>query len=266
MKRPNSREALAYPAGTRPSVDPKHIASAGLRFSGVAQGANFLSLTQGRLGTRAGSPSFAIDGVIGPAFNAIATTDASSFSGQSTANDATVTLAVILRFNALGATQTILGTSSANNGWRIYATAGSTLAFVAGGVAVQDSGISISAGVPYLFIVSINASVANYLVRNLHTGKVVTASSASASPAAPNGTYLIGTNSFSECANAKIAAVMISARYMSLWQMRQWAADPWLFWYPRTKDYPIAVAAVGGGFIPAWAMNSNLPVIGTGTH
>jgi hypothetical protein len=26
------------------------------------------------------------------------------------------------------------------------------------------------------------------------------------------------------------------------------------------------VSAVGGGFQPAWAMNSNLPVLGTGTY
>lgn len=35
---------------------------------------------------------------------------------------------------------------------------------------------------------------------------------------------------------------------------------------PEVPDLPVLFVAAAGGFIPAWALNSNLPVIGTGTY
>lgn len=256
---------LVYPAFAVEGVNSSHPASQALRFSGIASGGNFVSLNQGRKGTISGSPSFGIDGAMGPAFSALAGADRAAFSGQSTVNDLSMTQAAIVRFNSVAGTETIFSGSGANNGWRIYVTGG-TFGIVAGSVIAVNSSITLVANTPYFVVASINGSTSNFLALDLSTGKILTATSSGATPAAPDGTYLVGNDAFNEPANAKISAAMFSARYTSLWEMRQWAQDPWAFWYPRPRMPAFATAAAGGSFLAAWARQSNLPVLGTGTY
>lgn len=259
------RNPLAYPASTVPGVNPSHRAAQGLRFSGVAAPGGFISLNQGRRGTVAGaSPSFAIDGRIGSGFFSASGADAVNFTVQSTVNDASATIAAIASFNSVAAGQCLFSSSGTNAGWRlIYNTTQVTM--TAGSVGDINSGIGLTANTPYLIISSANASASNFFVLNLATGKITTASAAGAAPAAPNGTYQVGNNVFNQPQLGRIAAVMFSANFMTLTEMRQWALDPWAFWYPCQTERLVAAAAAAT-FLAAWAQQSNLPVLGTGTY
>lgn len=56
-------------------------------------------------------------------------------------------------------------------------------------------------------------------------------------------------------------------RALSLDEIVALTSNPYDFLIPAEGEMPaLFVAAAGGSFIPAWAMNSNLPVIGTGTY
>jgi hypothetical protein len=228
------RNLLRYPAGMRAGIDPTDPATRSLRLSGIAQGANIVNLLTGKPGAVQFIPAFALDGVVGPAFNAFNVNDQTNFTGLTT-NDTSITIAAIIRFNSVASNQVVASTSSNNAGWRLLVSGG-TLQLTAGAVADLPSSTTLVANVPYLIIASGNASVANFLALQLDTGKITTSTRSGATPVAPNSIYTIGGwNAFGQCSNGKLAAVMISANFMSLQEMRQWARDPWAFWYPRRQ-------------------------------
>lgn len=230
---------LAFPAGVAPGFDPTHIAGAGVRFSGIALAGNFINLLNGARGAITGSPTGAIDGVIGPATNypTAGSTAQSTFSGNAATNDTSSTIAAIVRFPATGATfQGIFANGSNAAGINLgLKTPGALVQLTMFGVVARDSAIVISPNIPYFIAASQNGStIINYVAARLDNGVVVTSTSASGTPTAPNGTFVIGNGpAGSTPASGNIAAVMYSNKYTSMQQLLAWAADPWSFWYPR---------------------------------
>lgn len=220
-----------YPAGATPGFDPSHIAAAQTRFSAVCYGANFISLLNASTGVVTASPTTSLIGLIGRV-TIFTATAVLSFSNQSTNNDATATFAAILVPNNNFASQTIFSTSNNGTTGIDFGVASDKARISSGGVAGSGS-VAITSGIPIFLAANFNNGTVNFVIANLATGIIRTdTSSGSGGPTAPNGTYLIGNGSGGTTPQQTgIAAVMFSARYMPTYQLLQWAANPWSFWY-----------------------------------
>jgi hypothetical protein len=224
---------LAFPGGA-PGFDPSHPAANSCRFSGIAVPPNFLNLLNGNYGVISGAPSAATLGVLGPATNfpSASSTAVNSFSGKSTTNDTRITLAALVQWTSTSNQSVLLSTSSLNSGWRLDVSTSSIISITAGTVG-DLNGPTIVANIPYFVAASVNTNVVNFVLLRLDTGALVTSTTAGSSPIAPNGTYQIGNlSAFNLPAKAYVGAAMISASYLSVPALRQWAQRPWDFWYP----------------------------------
>jgi hypothetical protein len=235
---------LAYPAGRAPGFDPSHPAMARAngrcRLSVFASGASFINLLNGAPGTVTGAiNSSVIDGALGPA-----TAFTNSGTGIITyptptgVNDTMQTIAVLVRFTTLtvnyqtivsGPSGAVLFTLNPSNLLGLYFNFAS--AFV-------SSGLTPVVNVPYLAIASYNTgnTTANFLLLNLKTGQIQTAtvSSASVSTVASSGTYGLGsTGNANQGLGGNLAVGTIIPNYLSPQELAVWAADPWSFWYPK---------------------------------
>jgi hypothetical protein len=257
-----NRNPLAFPSGMVAGFDPSHPLSKNIRFSGIASDGNFFNLLSNKPGTVVGAPSANIDAILGSNATFTNSTDAANFSGQSTVNDGNVTICCIVYFNSVSASQALFASSSVNTGWRFaYDNPSGYFNIIAGGVTGINMGIAPVANVPYFLAASASSTQSSVVLARLDTGKVTFATSTGASPVAPNGTYQVGNDTFSEVAKAKISTVMFSASFTSLQQLLQFAQDPWSFWYPR-KALQLVSGAAAVVYPPA--IGSTLPMIGVG--
>lgn len=274
---------LVYPVVAQPRFDPTHIAGNGTRFSAVSSGINFINLMSGKGGTVTSASSFpapSVQHVTGPAtqFNTSAlATDSVVFTGQSTANDSAFTLACIFVPNTIALTNAHLfttGSAGTSGTPSLRLVSGVPGLLYNGGTSYPFSSptVTVAVGIPYFFIASTsgNSGTLNLFLKRLDTGgintKVQTTSSTSSASA---GSYSIGTRvSSSLVSGCSISAVMFSSQFSSMDVIRQWASDPWAYWYPRGFDLSESMVGVAAGssFLAAWAANTNLPVLGTGTY
>lgn len=273
LRNPNS---LGFPGGVLPGFDPTHPASVGITqghgFSGIAFGANFMSLLNSTPGTLSGTPTASILNNTGPCTN-VTGTQVSTFGGNLAKSDLSATLACIVQLNALNSASTIFfaSTNGTAGGWAIGLNASNQLdMFGEGGTSQASVTIgALSANVPYFMVVSSagTGTATKFLLLRLDTGKILTDSTAAAvaTGSTATATYSVGNLAATRPANAKIAAVMWTPQAMSAPAIAQWAQDPWSFWYPRNVSSIVGVTA-GSSFLAAWAMNSNMRVIGTGTY
>lgn len=284
-----------YPGGRLPGFDPSHVVLKNSLtwqgFSGVQSGANFVNLLTGKPGTRTGAPTAVINSVIGPTtfFGGGGNTDQASWTApQFTETKATI--ACIYCPQATASTSRYLFNTAGDNIAR-----GTTLSLHNGGGTSLDlanfaggtvCGLNLggrTTGIPYFAVLSViwgaggSNGLANGLLMRLDTGQITTnavtgVGQPSGSGEAMQGNYLLGnieTSTFA-CV-AQIAAIMYAPSFINLGTMQQWAADPWSFWYPPALQSTMfsglaTVAGGGSSFIPAWAIPSNLPVLGTGTY
>lgn len=235
VRRP--RGSLAFP-GTAPDVDPNY----GLVFSAIPLGANFISLLQGGKTGVVTAPSVtpvAATTVQGPVVrfpaNASDTLSRITVSGNVTTNFPSFTSCVIINFTAFASNQFVFGNDSSGAGVHIFADGTGILKLSYWGGATISSGLTLVAGVPYFIAVSANGTTkADFLVRRLDTGGILTASGAGGTPTAPNGTFTIGNApGGGGTSNASISAVAFSGAYNAPAMVRKWASDPWGLWYPR---------------------------------
>lgn len=253
---------FVFPGGN-PGFDPTHIALAGLGagvgkkklFSGVSIGGNFINLLDGSKGNIAGSPTANIVGTLGPATNCPTGNDGINFTGQSTAAATSITFAGIFVNTAsnAGAFSNSLVATVTNFNSVSLSSAGSALVMQINNTGVS-SGFIPALNVPYFFICSNRSGtggIVNFLLMNLQTGQIQTSSSAAtAAAAASGGSFFIGYNATATVTDAlkgSIAAAAYIPKYTSLQQMRQWAQDPWAFWYPRKIDFAQMLTAPSGG-------------------
>jgi hypothetical protein len=258
------RRGLWFPGGN-PSFDPSHLAaraaSGGDHFilSAVASGSgiNFLlapTVVTPLSPTILGSPTGIIDPTIGPAVKFGA---GSSYSwGYSQAFSAlTETTAVIFVPNVLNANHKYLMQFGATTVGTYDSGANQLSIFNALGIAGFFSGLPVVAGVPYFAIWSTGPTATNVLLLRLNTGSIVTAVGAGLTLGSQQGTTTnIGSDQYGDDCLCSIAAVACVPAFLGLAQMRQWAADPWSFWYPA----PINAIA----FDPAWVKASSAGAVG----
>lgn len=251
-----TRNKLIYPGGN-PGFDPSHIASNGVSpkkgFSGIAANGGFISLLNASKATLAGSPVSTINSNIGPSTAlGLAGADTMSFTGQSTVAATSYTFGGIFWINTLntGSNANQLFTNNDNFNTATLNSAGGFLSCQVNNTSLTST-IAPAANTPYFFIISCPAArPVNFLLLNLRTSQIQTATVAnSASAAAPSGTYWIGGSNTFEGTGGAIAAMMYSTKALSLPQMRQWAQDPWGFWYPNSLDLTqmLSAAAPAGG-------------------
>ena len=266
------RNPLAYPAGYAPGFDPNHVASRGVGpgngFSAVADGRNYVNLVRGDVGTTATLPAAKIYGTVGPANLHTAINDALRFSGHSAVTNTSTTMAAIFicwgfpNANGLIVCSSVNDTGGGSSGIALNIGTAGALQYAYRWVAANSSGLTVALNVPYFAAASGDASTINFVLVNLLSGQTLTASiSAGGTPQASDGTYIVGGN-LSQAPNLSIAAVMHSTKRTGLPELRQWAADPWSFWYPNPGDnwtaaqvgglsklvrYPGRMAGYGGG-------------------
>lgn len=231
LRNPNP---LGFPGGVRPGVDPTHVLSRGCWFSGVAYGSNFLNLLSGGLGSNTGSPASVLDSA-GPATQYTSTTK-SSFSGP--AASATGTIACIVKktvaFN--GTNEWICDFGGSTVGYGLAALNGTPLLF--DNVSIS-SGLTMSVGVPYLYIgswidTSSTTVTVNFVLVDLTTGRITSATVSSSTSAHGPSTLFIGNrNDGIRPWAGNLYALCASTAFFSVSGLLQIAVDPWSFWYPR---------------------------------
>lgn len=262
LRNPNP---LGFPGGVLPGFDPSHVASRKIAFSCVASGANFVNILTGATGiVTSGTPTASMLGSIGPSVNFPLAGDQIKVPGVAIDN-VTGTMASI--FVHTGQNFPSLITSGSTGSAEVTFGLDPLVLNLNGWAhASIDSVVAVTAlGVPYFAAVSWDANGVNFILVNLATGQTFadTIGSTTFSGAA-DGFYLLGVGGGGNAPQGGVATGMCSGYKMSSQELRQWAQDPWTFWYPRRALNLVGVIAAGG-FKPYWA-NSNLPVLGTGTY
>jgi len=251
---------LQYPAGRNPGFSSTHLAASTPRFSAVASGNGaFVSLLDNGVGTlQAGTPAAAIDPVMGPVTN-MGNLGQINYPTRSVTTEAIYTMAGILAFTSFTGNQWLFSNGASAGTDFLIGSASVGFEFFNGSFAVSN--ISLVANVPYFVIGSISAATANFLVMNLNTGAIRTVSVAGLAVSAPSGAYIVGSNPISVGASNKIAAVMYSVGHLlSIAEMREWAQDPWTYWFPRKSDQIMSIA-VRGVVAPVLAGRQNLAMM-----
>ena len=227
---------MILPFPSSPFINPNHPANINLRFSWSAIGVlAAYELASTRAGIKNGAPTVAFDPILGTCLQFITASDYFSFSGQSRLNDQVMTVGILVNVLSLGADVCWADNdTSGAGGWRVR-TIGAAVTLTSNNVANYGTQFLMSAGIPYLIILSANPAVgvASVYQRNLLTGQInstIDVGTFSASPAAaPNGTFTLGAGA-GPAGDSKIAAVLYSAQYMPYAVMRQWGADPFGPW------------------------------------
>jgi hypothetical protein len=269
------RRTLQYPAGSAPGFDPSHVASQNITpghgLSAVAvAGGKMMSLLRGRPCTNAAvNVSGAINGVVGPS---ITSTGGASNSITDAGNAAVVdtgqTLAAIIYHNTQANGPVFVGSGT------VYASAwylsmdGATEQLNAYTASGTLSGIVLNNNEPYFIAASNDGNNLNFIAKSLTTGRVQTSTvtgtaGTNATGFTSSGTYTIGSDTFGHQVQYPIAAVSYTPAFLSSSELLAWSVDPWAFWYPNKT---INLTSPAATFLAAWARNSNLPVLGTGTY
>jgi hypothetical protein len=248
-----SRNTLAFPFGVKAGFDPSHFAARNIvRFSGIACGTGFLSLLTGKAGTASGAPTTTVDGALGLC-QTFPASSARNFANQPAVADTQFTIAVLFRHSAITTNQGYFANSSTNNvGNTLFNGTGPiTIKIAATSNTVAFSNTSfVTANVPHFLAVSVNGTKANAFVVRLNTGQYDFAENftVAGSSGASTGTYVVGnTPSLAAACIGNIAAVMYSTAFLSMFELEEWASDPWSFWYPdAAEDSFVGVTAAAG--------------------
>lgn len=250
---------LAYPGGwLRPGHKQQHFAAGTPRLSVVANPGGNVTLLGPRDGL--GLPTITgtittSDTAIGPVLNA--TTATNNYIGVSfaiageTPNSMTVACIVIPRAS------TSIG---ALFQWGGGAGSASILYLANLMVTINDnsqnysSGINLTIGRPYFIAACLTSSVSvNFVVRDLISGVVQTASVAALGKANNQGLFLILAAGNSNFSQADLACVMYAInKPLSVQHLVWMAAGPWDFWYPPPS--PLGLSAPVAPQARAWIM------------
>lgn len=117
-----------------------------------------------------------------------------------------------------------------------------------GGTNYATSTITLSLNVPYFIAASATPSVAiNFIAVRLDTGKILTEVQVPGSDnITSDGTYVVGNwDGLNIGWRGPVFCNYYAEHFLSLAELRQWAQDPWAFWYP---------ASVLGRFMSAQAI------------
>lgn len=256
-------QPAGFPCGRAYGLDFRHAALVGgiPRFSAVSTGAGvgMISLfpKPGQQGANSGF-THVMDPIMGHCIKSSSvTTNQMTFTGQTTVNDATITIACIFSTAVHTGTQCIFCMGdNGSSGWVMELTSAGILE-IAGSpfTTASSSGITLAAGVPYFCAVSAKTGNQQYAVRNLITGQIQTATAATTMTlAAPNGTICVGNiGNDANSIEGNIAAVMASTAFMTVEELAEWAGDPWSFWYPPSDEEVFSLnVGISGAAVMGW--------------
>lgn len=270
------RNALAFPAGVAPGIDPNHIAlkSGGIcRFSGVATGGSFVELQQGIPGALQSTANAEIGSGTGPAIRATASGEYVKFAGLKRAiltSEPAFTLAAIFKYtNTAGGRDTLFGTSTlVNSGFAIGTGLSAGVPWVAGPGQSETSFSNLPTFIPghtYFFAAT---AAAKGIVVDLTTGRVATDAGASIIGLFPtDGNYAVGAspNQGGALGVGSVAAACHINKNLSAQELIAWAQDPWAFWYPRAAVQGFTIADVVTSSGVALSASARLSVAGRAT-
>ena len=251
------RRGLSFP-GINSGFDPSHVAANNARFSGVASNAvQFRNLLTGhRANTVNGTPAFVMDGLIGPSVQfGVSPSDSLDFTGAPSVTDANFTIAAIFRTNTPSGDFCAWFSGSITNYQMYHDQSTNNLAVqgTIGGGGVTST-LPIADNTYYFAAVSVSPTVSNFVTTRLDTGSIRTGTGASPGSAAGTGTWEVGANAqFSQTAKSQIATAMASGTFLTIPQLRAWAADPWSYWYPTLASvvaFDPAFVSVPAAVIP----------------
>lgn len=239
---------LAFP-NRNPGFDPSHPASNGCICSWIpAPGGNAINLLTAKIAIKSAAFSTFSITPFGPGLTP-ATSQNEHFTGLPTTVTTTGTVACICTVaNASSATQQKLIVDSVGTG-----------PFLVSSLLKMFNGVTVSSGLtignnPYFFAITSNTSTGavKFLVLNLATGQVTTATSSSGGTTAYNFSSLyIGINASAnnDPFTGSLNCGMVTSTELSMPQLLQWAADPWAFWCPYAVfdsfDWVVPAQAAG---------------------
>lgn len=252
------RRGLSYPSTLLPGFDPKHPASSKLRYSGVASNAAFRGLGAGNptpVFVGSGNFTSAMDGIIGPSLgcgSSVSNSNQMQVPGLG-GTPTQATIACIARFSNFSTYNGIFGDSFSDDVCSLFVDATAKLMMRAGTTNTIASNLSMSVGVPYFCVASINqSSNINFLLLRLDNGEVQTQSvgGVNVTMAASTAAYLVGNWPFVSLGmTGNLATVMYNHAYLSIPQLLQWAQDPWGFWYPNSAELALFATPTSGGSV-----------------
>lgn len=248
------RNPLAYPAGYVPGFDPSHIAAKRTIISTVASGGNQINVFRGDKGTITGAPVGGVQ-AFGPyTYYASGSGDNSSFSGCLVAQPVDFTIGFITNHDG-NSSNTLMFDSGSNagatNAWCIQAFGGRIGLRNSPSFAGMDPATLLEANKWYFTVITQSAAlnVINWVFLRLDNGRLETESKTALTAGGDgNGTVSIGGSSLGLEGKHRVAAAMYTQSYMHMAALREWAADPWSFWYPNPGDNWIAAQAASGLF------------------
>lgn len=232
---PFNPRPLAYP-GRGAGFDPSHPIAGNIRFSGVARGNSFINLLNGHAGAlNNGNTTAKIFGGLGPTMNSAnpagATNAGSYFSTSGLAVPASTTIACIFQVTITGQYHGLFDADpSGFAGWLFGIR--NTYEIYDG---TQGIGVLVPpSGVPLFVVISVIGTTATLVETNLSTGAIRSELITVVAPGGSESTYTVGDSGFGggNAFNGGIAAAMYSSKGYKLPALRQWAQDPWAFWYP----------------------------------
>lgn len=268
------RSGLRVPGGYQAGFNPNHIAAGGMAsgygLSAVPINGTFTNLLNGATATVSSGATAApraFAATIGEAaYCQTSVVGLYQFSGQRVVNNPSATLAAFCVFKFAASFSCLLNTDTqgpgggGSYGFSLFSDASNNLMLRVAGTNVP-SGLVLTSSVPYFVAASFNANVTNFVALRLDTGQLFTASvSSSVSITANNGIYSMGNwydTGGGDFPAGYLGPVMWSPSFMSLRAMRQWAADPWSFWYPTplsdklafTRSVPVLATTQSGSLI-----------------
>lgn len=253
------------PTNIRPGLDRSHPAAVGTICASVVPVATgFVNLVNGQFGANS-TWTNTYDKYLGNCIAIPGSTNThqgiNAIPGRSSSYG-THTFAMLVRFDAPGGydggisrTGSLAFQIDNAGGW--FCRCGS----------VYITTIKPTAGESYFGICSMDVSTnkCNVLEMNLATGTIrfETGSPGVAYSNQSAGTTVTLSDSGTTGLNGALAAAMHMDSFLTESQMRQWAADPWSFWYPYQKrNFVFAPAAGGGGGIGGG--KSHMALLGLG--
>lgn len=258
-----AQSKLAFP-NRAPGFDTSHLAARNIVGSAIATtGGNFVSLTTGAAATVNGTPSLTIDPYMGPT-SVLSGTQCFTFSGSSSTNPTGITFAVMATPGSNGTTAVVSAGTGFNALAELYfppssATNTLIISFEGDGqpsaAVFPASGNQQITGRQYFIAASVcSASIVGVAV-DLVTGRLFSASGTGATmQTGLDYQWAVGArvgNAINYTGN--IAAAMASYQFLTLPQLLVWAADPWAFWYPRSRfDLILDLAPPPSGVVWGW--------------
>lgn len=233
-------DAITKPVAGAARIDYGHPLTAAIKPEVVVLFRGSLGvqdLQKSQFGVLQGNPTHVILPFLESAFGGDGTGDAVEFAGRPTAaSTSDVTLMVLAVTTSLTTDRVALATSAATNaGFRLQHDANS-LVFAKGNVADVDSGILLTANVPYALLIShLAGSTVNWVVRRMDTGSISTATqSHSSAPQAGDGIYAIGGARVfsSNMWLGQIGMAVIGTGFVPMGMLIAWSRDPYAFLRP----------------------------------